>query len=118
MIEHEALSAEERNWGMACHLSAFSAYITGFGGVIGPLVVWLIKKDQFPSVDAHGKEALNFNISMTIYFLVTIPFVFLLIGIPMMIGLGIFHLITTIIASTKASNGEPYRYPLTIRLVQ
>jgi uncharacterized Tic20 family protein len=56
------VDAESRMWGMLCHLSALSAYVTGFGGILGPLIVWLIKKDTMPFVDDQGKESLNFQI--------------------------------------------------------
>jgi uncharacterized Tic20 family protein len=109
---------EERTWAMACHLAAFSAWFTGFGMVVGPLVVWLIKKDQFPLVDDQGKEALNFNISLAIYGFVAFLLSFVLIGIPILIALGIFWFVEVIIATIRANNGERFRYPLTIRFLK
>lgn len=113
-----AENKEERTWAMACHLAAFSAWFTGFGMIVGPLVVWLIKKDQFPLVDDQGKEALNFSISVAIYGFVAFLLSFVLIGIPILIALGIFWFVEVIIASIRANNGEHFRYPLTIRFVK
>jgi uncharacterized protein len=110
---------QERNWGILCHLSALVLFIgIPFGNIIGPLVVWLIKKNELPLVDQEGKESLNFQISMTIYASAAAILILLLIGFPLLIGLMITDLILTIIAAVKVSNGESYRYPLTIRLIK
>ncbi|MHC4591210.1 MAG: DUF4870 domain-containing protein [Planctomycetota bacterium] len=105
-------------WGMLCHLSALSGYIgVPFGHIIGPLVFWLVKKDELPFVDEQGKEALNFQISLTIYGLGCLLLFLVLIGIPLLIGLLIFGLVMTIVASVKAGKGEHFRYPLCIRFL-
>jgi uncharacterized Tic20 family protein len=107
---------EEKNWGMACHLAALSMYIgVPFGNILGPLIVWMIKKNESPFVDEQGKESLNFQISMSLYLLLCLPLVFLLIGIPLLVVLGIMHLILTIVGTVRSGGGEHYRYPLTIR---
>jgi uncharacterized Tic20 family protein len=104
---------------MLCHLSALAGYVgIPFGNVIGPLVVWLVKKDQLPFVDDQGKEALNFQISVMIYGLVCVPLAFLLIGIPLLIALALFHLVATIVAAVKANTGVAFRYPLCIRFIK
>src|SRR5579885_1600590 len=79
-----AADSDVRMWGMLCHLSALSAYFTGFGGILGPLIVWLVKKDEIPFVDDQGKESLNFQISMLIYHLVGIALLMCVIGIPVL----------------------------------
>jgi hypothetical protein len=113
------LDNNSRMWGMFCHLSALSGYIgVPFGNILGPLVVWLIKKDEMPFVDYNGKEALNFNITVIIASLICIPLVFVLIGIFLLIALAIAALIFTIIAAIKTNNGEYYRYPMTIRFIK
>lgn len=112
-----AIDKEERTWAMVCHLSTLAGGAIPFGHVVGPLVVWLLKKDEMPLVDDQGKEALNFQISVTIYAIVSGVLVFAIIGIPMLIALGIFDLIVTIIAAIKAYDGEYYRYPLCIRFL-
>ena len=119
MSENPQVSKEEQNWAMYCHLAALAGFVVPFGNVLGPLVVWLIKKDTMPLVDQHGKEALNFQITVSIAILVCIPLVFVIIGIPLLFAIGLAALILTIMAAVKVSNGEfDYKYPLTIRLLK
>ncbi len=108
---------DERMWAMFCHLSALIGFIIPFGNVIAPLVLWTLKKEEYPLVNDQGKEALNFQISMTIYIIASIILIFVVIGIILLILLGIFSLIVIIIAAIKANEGEKYRYPLTIRFL-
>lgn len=108
---------EERTWGMLCHLSALSAFVTGIGAILGPLIVWLIKKDQSAFVDAQGKESVNFQLSCLIYAIVSSILCFVLIGILLLIALGVFWLVEVIIASVAANNGNYHRYPLCIRFI-
>jgi len=109
---------DERTWAMLCHISTFSGFVIPFGNIIAPLVIWMIKRDEFPLVADQGKEVLNFQISLTLYILVSIILILLIVGIALLIGLGIFDLIVTIIGAMKANEGEKYRYPLTIRFVK
>ena len=109
---------DERLWAMLCHLTAFAGYFFPFGNIIGPLVVWLIKKDEFPLVESQGKESLNFQISMTIYFAVSFILIYVVIGIPIIIGLFIADVVLVIMAAIKANDGQAYRYPLTIRFIK
>jgi len=124
------ISAEERQWAMFAHLSALvggiltSGWAGSIGCFIGPLVIWLVKKDSMPFVDDQAKEALNFNITVGIVFfalfvlsVVTLG-IGLIIAIPVWIIVGIAWLVFTIIAAIKANQGERYRYPLTLRLVK
>jgi uncharacterized Tic20 family protein len=108
----------ERQWALICHLSGLSGYIIPFGNIIAPLVIWSVKKEEFPMVDAHGKEAANFQISFTIWFFIAGIMVILLIGIPVIIALAVIHVVFVIIASIKADSGEVYHYPLTIRFIK
>lgn len=108
---------ESRMWAMLAHLSALSGFVIPFGNIIGPLVIWLVKRDEMSFVNDQAKEALNFNISMTIYMVVAGVLVFVLIGIPLLIVLGIAWLVLAILAAVKANEGTAYRYPLTLRLV-
>lgn len=108
---------DERLWATLCHIAAFAGFVIPLGNVLGPLTVWLIKKDVYPLVDDQGKEALNFNISVIIYAIVGLILVFALIGFPLLIALGIFWLVVTIMAAMAANRGERYRYPLCIRIV-
>lgn len=109
---------EERMWAMLCHLSSFAVFIIPtFGNIIAPLVVWLVKRDQFHLVDDQGKESMNFQISLTIYMIISIILSLVLIGIPVLVGLSIFWFVMVIIASVKSYEGGYYRYPLTIRFI-
>jgi uncharacterized Tic20 family protein len=106
---------DARTWAMICHLMGLSGYVIPFGNILGPLIIWAIKKDDHPFVDDQGREAMNFQLTLTIVFLACVPLVFILIGIPLMIALGIFALVVIIVAAIKANDGIPYRYPLSIK---
>ncbi|MGB1465608.1 MAG: DUF4870 domain-containing protein [Alcanivorax nanhaiticus] len=108
---------EERSQAMACHLLALLGFIVPFGNLIGPLIMWLVKKDESAFVDDQGKEAVNFNITMAIAGFVCILLMFVFIGAILLPILGIFWLVVTIIAGLKANEGVAYRYPLTLRLI-
>lgn len=107
---------EERNWAMAAHLSSFLAAYAALG-LIGPLVVFLVMGPRSAFVRRHSVEALNFNISVLIYVLVSVVLMLVLIGFLTLIAVGVLYLVTTIQATIAASNGREYRYPLTIRFV-
>ncbi|MGD2295956.1 MAG: DUF4870 domain-containing protein [Candidatus Aminicenantes bacterium] len=109
---------QERSWGMGCHLAALAGFIFPFGNIIGPLIIWLIKKDESEFVDDQGKESLNFQITITILAIVSAILIVILIGIPLLILVGLFSLVMIILAAIKASEGEKYRYPFTIRMIQ
>ena len=83
-----------------------------------PLVVWLVKRGDSPEIDAHGKEALNFQISMLIYNIVSAVFCLILIGFVFLAVLWVLNVVFAIIASIQASDGKFYRYPMTIRFIQ
>ena len=111
-------SKDERTWTMLCHFSAFAGLIFPFGNFLAPLIIWLIKKEEMPFVEDQGKEVLNFQISMTIYLLISGILCIILIGIPIIIGLVIFSFIITIIAAISANDGKSYRYPINLRLIK
>lgn len=108
----EELKSDSKTWAIIAHVLP----LLGFA-LIGPLVVYLIKKDDDPFVRHHAAEALNFQISLTIYAIISGILVLLFIGIIMLLALAVFALVFTIIAAIRASNGELYSYPMTIRLV-
>jgi len=110
---------DQKLWTMLCHLTALVGFVgIPLGNILGPLVIWLIKKNEIPAVDRHGKESLNFQISMVIYGIVAGLLAFIVIGIPILIGLGIADLVLVIIASIKVNNGEEFEYPITIRFIK
>ena len=107
-----------RMFAMLCHLSAFAGLFVPFGNVLGPLIVWMVKKQEIPEIDPHGKESVNFQISLSIYMFIAALLILLVVGIFLVIGLAIFWAIVVIIASMRANEGGFYRYPLTIRFIQ
>ena len=107
---------DERTWAMLCHFSAFAGLIFPFGNFLAPLIIWLIKKDEMPFVEDQGKEILNFQISMTIYLLISGMLCFILIGIPIIIRLIIFCSIIIIVAAINP-DGRYYQYPINPRLI-
>ncbi len=111
-------SAEERQWGMFAHLSTLVGIIIPFGTLLGPLVVWLIKKDTMPFVDDQGKEALNFNITVFIALVVSGILTLVVIGLLLLVVVGIAWLVLSIMAALAANKGEAYRYPMTLRLIK
>ena len=108
---------DENMWAMFCHLSALVGFVIPFGNIIAPLVIWTLKKDESEHVNDQGKEAINFQISITVYILISVLLIFVVIGIPMLIIIGIFSLIMTVIAAINANDGNKYRYPFTIRFI-
>jgi uncharacterized protein len=133
--QHRPSGDPERTWGLFCHLGALSMYIgVPFGNILVPLIIWLVKKDEMRRVDEHGKAALNFQISFTIYAVlagiafVTLVLVSLIVTdgdvvpgplillAPLLVVFFILaHIALTISATIKAGAGELYRYPLAIR---
>lgn len=112
------LSGEEKQWAMFAHLATFAGFALPFGNVLGPLAVWLIKRDSSAFVNDQGKEVVNFQISMCIYLLAAALSAFVLIGFVLFPLVALADLILTVIGAIKASNGETYRYPATIRFIQ
>jgi uncharacterized Tic20 family protein len=112
-------TSSERTWGMLCHLSAFAGYVVvvPFASIIGPLIVWLLKKDSSAFVDEHGKESVNFQITMSIAYAIAIVLCLVVVGFVLLAFLGVWITVLVVLGSIKAYSGERFRYPLTIRLV-
>ena len=116
----------ENTWAMVVHLAALSGCLIPFGNIIGPLLVWVIKKDELPSIDRHGKAALNFNISISIYVtvasIVSGILVIVVIGailLPLvMVAYYVFIVLFPILAGMKANEGGWYDYPMTIQFIK
>jgi uncharacterized Tic20 family protein len=92
MEEVRNLSETERNWAMLCHLSAFAGFFFPFGGIIGPLICWLSRKDESPWVNENGKTSMNFQLSILLYMVLALPLCFILLGIPIVMFLGVLKL--------------------------
>lgn len=111
-------SKDERNWALIAHLSAIAGMLVPFvGTILGPLVVWLLKREDSEYVADQAKEALNFNITMFLGYMICFILMIIVIGVFLMMALGLLHLVFIIIAMVKASEGERYRYPFALRLV-
>jgi len=110
-----AISVDAKNWAVITHLSAFVMFL-GIPAVIGPLVAWLVKKED-PYLDAHGKEAVNFNISFLIYGVVSAVLIIFVVGLLLLPLVFVTWFVLVIVASVKAGSGEYYEYPLTIRFI-
>jgi uncharacterized Tic20 family protein len=113
-------TAEERQWGMFAHLSALLGLLVGGLTFVGPLVVWLMKKDESKFVDYHGKEALNFQLNILIYSLISVALMiatcFVLFPLPIVVA--VYAIVMPILAGIKANEGELYEYPLTFRMIK
>jgi uncharacterized Tic20 family protein len=117
--------SQAHTWNMLCHLSALAGFIIPFGNMLGPLLVWQIKKSEFPSVEIHGKAALNFQntvilialASMAASLVVSVVHIGWLLS-PIVLLIVIADLVFAIIAGLKANNGEDYKYPYSLELVK
>lgn len=120
----------ENNNAFLIHISAFASYFFPFGGVLAPLIFWTVKKDESQHLDAHGKKAVNFNLSFLLYsFILGISVIATSIldfpnffgidgGVSILLIVGIIRFVLIIQAAIKASNNEPYQYPFTINFIK
>jgi uncharacterized Tic20 family protein len=112
-------SSNVRTWTVAAHLSALAGFvIPAAGHILGPLIIWLAKRGDSPKIDAHGKESLNFQISMLIYSIISGILCLIVIGFFLLVILHILNVVLVIVASIQASEGKLYRYPLNLRLIK
>lgn len=110
-IQDQEPTSDERNLALLSHIG------TWFGGFIVPLIIWLMKKEESTFISEHARESLNFQISLLIYFVTAMVLIFIIVGFFLLLALGLFSVIATIMATVAASSGKPFRYPLCIRLV-
>lgn len=103
---------------MLCHLLAFSGLIIPLGHILGPLILWLVKKDSMPMVNEHGKESVNFQITLTIVGVVCGITAFLIVPILIAIVVAIAAIVLVIMKAIKANEGQSVRYPYTLRLIK
>jgi len=111
-------SADVRSMAMFCHLAAFAGFFLPFGNIIGPLIVWLVKREDSDFIDRHGKEAVNFQITMSIALFVSVVLILIVIGLFALIALAVMNLVFIIVAAMKANDGEEYRYPISVRFIR
>ena len=113
------INKNARMWAMICHLAGLAGIILpASGNIVAPLIVWQIKKDDNPFIDEQGKEAVNFQISMSIYFIASVFLCFICVGAFLVAATIIVFFVFLLIAAVKANNGYHYRYPLTIRFIK
>jgi len=112
------LEQETRRWGLFLHLSVLAGYALPVAGVVVPIAIWQLKKDSLPTIDAHGKNAVNWLISLIIYAVVCGILAFAFIGIPLLMALGVVAVGFPIVAAIKANNGEVWKYPMAISFLK
>ena len=108
-------SLDANTWGLFLHLSQFMAYIIPLAGLIVPLVLWQVKKDESAVIDRHGRIVMNWILTELVLLLILVPLCFILIGFPLLFILGVLGIIFPIIGAIKAGNGEVWPYPCSIR---
>ncbi len=106
--------AQTRQWAMFLHLSLLAGFLVPLAGLVVPIVIWQLKKDELPGLDVHGKVVMNWIISLVIYGIVSCLLVLLLIGIPLLLALGLVSIVFPIIGAIKANEGVVWKYPLSI----
>jgi uncharacterized protein len=112
-------NSEARMFAMLCHLAGLLGYFVPIlGNILGPLIFWVLKKDRHPFVDDQGKEAINFQITVSLGLLISVPLMFLLIGFLTAFVIVVAALVLLIIAAVQANQGRRYRYPMTIRFIR
>ena len=109
---------EVRLWAMCVHFSLLAGFLVPLAGLIVPIAIWQLKKSDMPEIDAHGKIAANWIISLMIYTVISFVLSFVLIGLPLLFALGIIGVVFPIIGGIKASNGEEWAYPLSIKFMK
>ena len=118
-METSISARDVRTWCVLSHASALLGFVVPWVfHILAPLIVWMAKRNDSPEIDAHGKESLNFQISMLIYTMVAAILCLLLVGFVLLVILHLLNVVLVIVASIQASEGKLYRYPLTIRLIK
>jgi uncharacterized protein len=108
----------ERTMLILMHISPLIGFLVPFGNIIAPLVFWLIKKDQSPELDRHGKAVINFQITIMLALVVAFILIFVVIGVFLIPIIGLFSLIMIIMGAIDASNGKLFKYPLSLNLIK
>ncbi|MCB0280504.1 MAG: DUF4870 domain-containing protein [Calditrichaeota bacterium] len=114
---NQSISRDERNFAMYCHLGSLAGVICPPLNIVATLIIWLSKRDESEFINQQGKEALNFQITLLIMYMIATLLIILIVGIPLLILLGIYNLVMPIIAIIKVNEGIEYRYPFRFKLV-
>ncbi len=113
----DEVSSHDRTWGILVHATAFVGLVVPFGNIIAPLIIWALKKEESPFVDANGKQAINFQITWTILLIAAAISIVLVIGLVLVPIVALAWVILVCVAIVKTSNDEVYEYPLTIEFI-
>ncbi len=109
---------DERQWAMLCHVSAMLMYVTVIGGIVAPLIIWLLKKDEMPFVADQGRETINFQITILLALIAAVILMFVVVGFLLFWALLAFHFVVTIVAAVRVTDGVWYRYPFCWRVIK
>ena len=108
---------DEKTYAMLIHLSQFGGYITGGLGLVAPIILWVLGKNDSAHVDQHGRAVINWLICEFIYIIVSVVLMYCLIGIPIFFALVVMSIVCPILGALKAKDGNPYKYPLTFEIL-
>lgn len=117
-VEIIVADKDQRTWAMFCHLSALAGLLFPFGSVIGPLIVWLVKKEEMPLVAEHGRKSLNFQLTMMIAYIVCFMLMFVVVGVVLLPLVALFSLIMVVVSAIKANDGKEVKYPMAIEFIK
>ena len=117
-VEIIVADKEQRTWAMFCHLSALAGLLFPFGSVIGPLIVWLVKKEEMPLDAEHGRKSLNFQLTMMIAYIVCFMLMFVVVGVILLPLVALFSLIMVVVSAIKANDGKEVKYPMAIEFIK
>ena len=117
-VEIIVADKEQRTWAMFCHLSALAGLLFPFGAVIGPLIVWLVNKEEMPLVAEHGRKSLNFQLTMMIAYIVCFMLMFVVVGVILLPLVALFSLIMVVVSAIKANDGKEVKYPMAIEFIK
>ncbi|MCH2087626.1 MAG: DUF4870 domain-containing protein [Pseudoalteromonas sp.] len=117
-VEIIVADKDQRTWAMFCHLSALAGLLFPFGSVIGPLIVWLVKKEEMPLVAEHGRKSLNFQLTMMIAYIVCFMLMFVVVGVILLPLVALFSLIMVVVSAIKANDGKEVKYPMAIEFIK
>jgi uncharacterized protein len=118
VIGDSTFDLRTRQWAMFLHFSLLAGFIVPILGLVTPILIWQLKKTDFPALDVHGKIVMNWLISSILYAVISAVLIVVLIGIPLLIGLGLLCIIFPIIGGIKANNKEVWRYPFSIEFLK
>ncbi len=112
--ENGGMSKETRQWAMMLHFSILAGFVIPFAGLIAPILIWQLKKEDMPEIVPHAHVVMNWLITAMVYGAISIVLMFVLIGIPLMFAVGIATIVFSIIGGIKANDGELWEYPMTL----